>query len=349
MAYLAFVFVCLMWGSTFILVQRLSLALGPIEIGASRLVMAGAALAVVWWFKRDVYRLERRNWGPILGSAALAVAPAFVAQPYVLSRGFDHSYFGITVAAVPLLTILASIPMLGLWPTQRQLVGVLGGLACLGFVAEDGLDRGMSLGLLALASVVPVTTAVNNTFVKRRLSHAAALPLTAAILGCAGLMLLPLAFCRPLIDPLGLGGPPHPVFTPATWIELIGLGTVATGLSCWAFFYLVLKRGPLFAGMTTYIIPTMALVWGWLDGNTITVRQLLAMAGVFVMVAVVQSGTPRDEDLSDFVPSPMPEAMIGSASPPSPPNADDSRLAPGAAVAACSRDSADCRSTATST
>ncbi len=312
MAYLAFVFVCCVWGSTFILMERVSHALGPVEIGVVRLLTAAAALGVIWWFKRDVYRLDRRYIAPILFSALVANVAPYVTQPYVLAQGFGHSFFGVAVAAIPLLTILMSIPMLGLWPTGRQLVGVFGGLVCLWFVIEDGFDRGMSPGLLALAAVVPITAAFNNTYVKLKLTGAQALPVTAVMLGAAGVMLLPLQFCRPAIAALDLAGPAHPVFTPMTWVYLLVLGVVATGLSTVAFFYMVFKRGPLFAGMTTYVVPMLALAWGQFDHETISARQLVAMAGVLVMVGIVQSGTTRPEEEFEM----QPEATANLVPPP---------------------------------
>ena len=224
MAYLAFVFVCFAWGTTFILMERRVARVGA---GRDRRLrdcsLAAAALAVIWWFKRDVYRLDRRYIGPILFSALVANVPPYVTQPYVLAQGFGHSFFGVAVAAIPLLTILMSIPMLGLWPTWRQLVGVVGGLVCLWFVVEDGFHRGMSLAAcLALAAVVPITAAFNNTFVKLKLSGAQALPVTAVMLGSAGLMLLPLEFCRPAIDgPRPWPARRIPVFTPMTWVYLL--------------------------------------------------------------------------------------------------------------------------------
>ncbi len=310
MAYAAFAFVCLMWGSTFILLERVSHVLGPVEIGAWRLLSAGAALGIIWWIKRDVYRLERRDWGPILLSALVANVPPYISQPYVLAQGFGHSFFGVAVAAIPLLTILFSIPMLRVWPTRRQLAGVVGGLVCLWFVVEDGIGRGMSLGLLAIAAMVPVTAAFNNTFIKRKLSHAQALPMTAAILGSAGLMMLPLVFCRPMIDTFHLAGPAHPVFTPTNVVYLVLLGVVATGLSTVAFFYMVLARGPLFAGMTTYVVPMMAMGWGMFDHETISMRQLVAMAGVLVMVALVQSGARSDEELVEMLPEATTDNLV---------------------------------------
>ncbi len=302
MAYLAFVFVCCAWGSTFILMERVSHALGPVEIGITRLLTAAAALGVIWWFYRDTYRLDRRFVGPILFSALVANVPPYVTQPYVLAQGFGHSFFGVVVAAIPLLTILMSIPMLGVWPTWRQMLGVIGGLACLWFVVDDGFHRGMSWGILALAAVVPLTAAFNNTFVKLKLSGAQSLPVTAVMLGSAGVMLLPLEYCRPAIVTLDLTGPAHPVFTPATFVYLLILGVVATGLSTVAFFYMVFKKGPLFAGMTTYVVPMLAMAWGMFDHERISTQQLVAMAGVFVMVGLVQSGTTRRDELIELLP-----------------------------------------------
>jgi drug/metabolite transporter (DMT)-like permease len=54
---------------------------------------------------------------------------------------------------------------------------------------------------------------------------------------------------------------------------------------------LVQDRGPLFAGMVTYVVPVIALFWGWQTGESITLVQVLAMMGVLAMVALVQSST----------------------------------------------------------
>ena len=75
----------------------------------------------------------------------------FVVMPYLIRQGFGHGFFGMMVALVPLVTIVVSIPMLGVWPTTRQMVGVLGGFACIAALLQDGWVRGMPLGLLTLA------------------------------------------------------------------------------------------------------------------------------------------------------------------------------------------------------
>ena len=162
---------------------------------------------------------------------------------------------------------------------------------CLYFVVDDGFDRGMTWGILALARWCRSRRSFNNTFVKLKLSGVQSLPLTAVMLGSAGMMLLPLRFCQPAIEALDLAGPANPVFTP----DDVGLhdpaGVVATGISTVVFFYMVLKQGPLFAGMTTYVVPMLAFGWGLFDRESISMQQLLAMGGVLVMVGLVQTGS----------------------------------------------------------
>jgi len=76
------------------------------------------------------------------------------------------------------------------------------------------------------------------------------------------------------------------------------LGVVGTGIATVMFYRLVQTRGPLYAGMVTYVIPLGALAWGWYDGETVTGMQLLALVGVFAAVAMVQwRGRGREADL----------------------------------------------------
>ena len=129
-------------------------------------------------------------------------APPQVIQAYVLEQGFGHSFFGTMVAAIPLLTILVSVPMLGMLPTGRELFGVLGGLACMFLLVEDGVHRGMSSGLLALTLIIPLSSALSNTFIKWKLPHVPAAPLTTMLLVVAGLALVPLQLSPQLMASL---------------------------------------------------------------------------------------------------------------------------------------------------
>jgi drug/metabolite transporter (DMT)-like permease len=294
-AHLAFVFCCFVWGSSFILVERVTHTMAPVEIALWRFAGGTAVLAFLWWFTQRDYRLTRADIAKIVFIAIVFNAPPQIILPYLVKQGFGHSFFGPMVAPIPLITILVSIPLLGILPTGRQLFGVLGGLACMWLIVDDGFDRGMSLAFVALALTIPFMSATCNTFIRWKLSHVPALPLTTAILFLAGLSLAPLELSQPAMDALHLA---RPTAEPdaLTWLYLFLLAIVGSGISTAVFVWMIQTRGPLFAGMTTYVVPVLSLLWGMLDNERISTQQMFAIGGVLAMVALVQS-EPRSEPL----------------------------------------------------
>jgi drug/metabolite transporter (DMT)-like permease len=138
------------------------------------------------------------------------------------------------------------------WPSLRQIAGVIGGLICLGGVVFDGSQRGIAPGILALAVTVPTTYAIGNTYIKARLNHLDPLPLTVLLLGIAGLLLLPLQFFPRLLAHADLAGPTQPHDWPLVICSMILLAMVSTGIATLMFLKMVKYQGPLFAGMVTW-------------------------------------------------------------------------------------------------
>ena len=270
--------------------ERATHAFGPVGVAIGRLAGGAAVLAIVWWVQRGRHRVAWSDLPRIAGVAFVGTALPFAVQPYCLAQGFGHSYFGMMVALVPLATIVVSVPMLGVWPTGRQVAGVLGGFACMLLLLHDGSVRGMSPGILALALTVPVCYGLGNTYVKWKLSHVHSVPLTTLLLGTAAAWLVPIELVPGALARMGLSGPAEP----HDWAMAVGslavLGVLGTGFAVLLVIWLIVTKGPLFAGMVTYVVPTLALVWGAVDGEQITGRQLVAMAGVLGMVALVQFG-----------------------------------------------------------
>jgi drug/metabolite transporter (DMT)-like permease len=300
--------------------ERATHTFGPVEVGIGRLLGGAVILAGVWWVQRARHRVSRRDVCRIAGVALLGTSWPFVVQPYCLGRGFGHSYFGMMVALVPLATIVVSVPMLGVWPTKRQLIGVLGGFICMLLLLQDGSARGMSAGVLALALTVPLSYAIGNTYLKWKLSHVHAVPLTALVLTIAAAWLAPLELIPGALHQFGLAGPSQPSDVTMAIGALTILGVIGTGVAVLLFIHLVVKEGPLFAGMVTYVVPVFALGWGAVDRETITARQLIAMTGVLAMVALVQLGgtfraavsAPASGSEPHFCPSENPaDAMPG--------------------------------------
>ncbi|TWT87721.1 EamA-like transporter family protein [Pseudobythopirellula maris] len=298
MAHLYFALICLLFGSNFFLMSRATLAFGPMEIGFWRVASAGLVLALIWGLAARKARLRKEELPKVLFVALIANCYPYVAQPLLISQGFGHSFFGMMVAFAPLLTILVSVPMLGIWPSWRQVVGVLVGLVCIGLLMADGSSRGIEPWMLLVAVSVPLSYAVGNTYLRRYLQHAAPTPMSTVMMAISSAALAPLAFGG--FVPEGALGEPARTPTPDQWpvavAALATLGFLGTGGTIWMFVRLVQDRGPLFAGMVTYVVPVLALLWGLVDGEKITTIQLVAIGGVLSMVALVQSAPPESGD-----------------------------------------------------
>lgn len=288
MPYLSFLYICLVWGASFILMDRAAHVFGPVSIAMCRMLGGAAVLALFWLLNGKRVRIRKIEWFHIFMVALLANALPFVIQPYTMIQADEHAYFGMMVALVPLATILVSIPMLGVWPTRRQLVGVLGGMACMTLAVQDGSARGISAWLLILALSVPLVYALGNTYVKWKLSHLPALPVTTLFLAVGGLLLLPLQLSPSALEAMQLGGPAEPRDWSLAIVSMVVLSVFSTGIGILLFVQLIKQQGPLFAGMVTYVIPVMALFWGQFDKERLTATQLLAIGGVLAMVALVQ-------------------------------------------------------------
>jgi drug/metabolite transporter (DMT)-like permease len=302
MPYLSFAFICLCWGTSFILMDRAGDYFSPAAIGAGRMIGGATTLALYCLANRNWIKLSRSDWLHLSVVAALCNAWPYVIQPYVMQRAGEHGFFGMMVTLVPIATIFAAGLMLRHWPTPRQWIGVVGGLFCAALILADGSARGMQPALLALAVSTPVSYAFGNTFIKWKLSRLPTAQLSTLFLGLGALFVLP-ALTPPIAHALHLGSPDSPQRFQLALASLIALGVGSTGVAILAFVHLIQTQGPLFAGMVTYVVPMIALVWGQFDGEELTKRQVAAIAGVLAMVALVQWGAAKPPD-----PGPEPPA-----------------------------------------
>lgn len=286
MAYLFFALTCLLFGSNFKLMDDAAQVLGPSSVALGRLWGGAAVLLPVVWMRRQSLQVSRETLVRILFVAIMGNAYPFAIQPWILAQGADHSFLAVFVPMTPLLTIAAAIPMLGVRPTWQQTVGVLGGFALLLWIVfRDPAEHNFAAWLVPFAITVPLSYAIGNVYLRRNLRNESSLVVSTWLLMLAGLLLVPLAAFEIITQP------PHASVDAWTKVVLamLVLGPLGTGLCIYMFVEMVRERGPLFAGMVTYVVPPIAFAWGYLDGETISVAQMVGIAGILAMVALVQS------------------------------------------------------------
>lgn len=290
MASVLFLLICLIWGGSFLLMKKATLVFSPVSVGAWRVAGGAAVLLVLWLLRRHPVGWRRRDLWSLAFVVFAGYTWPYCLQPWLIAR-HGSAFIGMTVSFTPLFTMLASVPLLGVIPQPRQVVGVLGALCGLGLLMSDGLSRQIPAAHLLLATTVPFGYALVNTWVRCRLTHVPPLTMSLVSLLIASVLLQPLSWCS---------ASPPPSSPAAFWpavISLLVLGVVGTGLAMFWFNQLIHDRGPLFAGMVTNLVPAGAVAWGWFDGEQVTSQQLVALAIILPMAALVQYGGGHERDI----------------------------------------------------
>jgi len=287
MPYVWFVFISLVWGSSFILMKKGALWFSPSAVGAIRLVAGSAILAVFCWQYRKTWTVRRSDVAAFAIVVLFGFAWPFCVQPYLVARN-GGAFVGMMVSFTPLFTIAASIPVLGIYPAPRQVVGVLGALACMLVLMFEMVQRQVPVIDIFLALTVPLCYACVNALIRKKLSHVPSLELSFVSVTAAAVVLLPVAAATGFVPETALLADRRMAIG-----SIVFLGIVGTGISTYIFNKLIQEQGPLFAGMVTNLVPIGALIWGWSDGEAVTALQIVALTGLVSMVTLVQFGAAR--------------------------------------------------------
>jgi len=286
MHHVAFAIICLLWGSNFILMKKATVSFGPISVAAWRVALGAIVVAIIMAIQREPWPVRRRHLPHLCLVAVCSYIFPFTAQPYVIAASGSSAFVGMMVSLVPLSTILVSIPMLRIHPSPRQIVGVIGGLLCFVIVFREGATvQGLTWVHLLLSAGVPVGYAIVNTYIKKYLHDLPAVPLTFMSLLLASIGLVPLSLLTETVQV-------NDGLTIAI-LALLQVGIIGTGIATILFYKLIHDHGPLFAGMVTYIIPIVAMLFGMADREAMSWLQVAALCGIFLMVALVQKSSPR--------------------------------------------------------
>jgi drug/metabolite transporter (DMT)-like permease len=259
------ILLALIWGTSFILIKKGLIGFAPQEVGALRVAAASLALLPVALF--HVRSLRPKHYGKLLLSGLLGIFfPAFLfaaAQTHLSS-----SVTGIFNSLTPLLTLVVGALIFGQSIRSNSIAGILTGLA--GTVVLIGANAQWSLqgvnGYVLLILVACFMYATNVNFIKYRIPELKSLAITSVSLLLIGPLAIIYLFAG--TDFLSRFNEPEIAWPSFGYIVLLGLmGTSVAGL---IFNHLVKISSPLFTSSVTYLIPIVAILWGVLDGETLT-------------------------------------------------------------------------------
>ncbi len=298
-----FLLLCMIWGSSFIL-MKLGMyaapnvpALTAVQVAAIRILSAGLVLLP---FAINAFRRIPRA---LIGHLAVAgllgsFLPAFLFC--IAETKIDSALTAMINSATPIFAILCAAVVFKKVIPQNQVWGVVIGFAgCISLFYSKRSESAQNLLYAGLVILATICYGINVNFVKQKLSQLNARDITAAsfaifVLPSAAILYGSGYFHLPLLEP---------VYVKATIASAV-LGIVGTAFATIIFYSLVKMVSPVFASLVTYGIPLVAIGWGLLYGEEIGISQVIALViilcGVYIASlskTAVKPPTPTSTEL----------------------------------------------------
>lgn len=268
----------LIWGSSFILMKRALLYLTPVQVGALRIIFTSVFLLIIGF--HTLKNVKQRHWKYLFLNAFLgSFFPAFF---FALALAkIDSSVAAILNSLTPLQTLVIGFLVFGFSFSKRQIIGLIIGLAGTLFLILEGasLHPNQNYWYALFIIISTVGYAFNVNIIKKHLQELNSLTITTAnftiILLPAIVVLYSTSFFTEFIYK-------KPQANSLFFVLILSI--VCTAIAKIIFNKLIQISSPVFSSSVTYLIPIVAFIWGILDGETITLTQLVA--GVIILLGV---------------------------------------------------------------
>lgn len=272
----------LIWGSSYILMKRGLETFLPMQVGALRISIAFLVLLpFAIWKIRKVERKKLKIFA-IAGLMGSGIPAYLFAEA---QTGIDSQIAGILNSVAPLFTLIAGVLFFGVktrWINVAGVfVGLTGAIGLLSADASDTFNNNLSFGIFVIIATLLYATNIN--VVKKYLKDFDAVTITCVSFVFIGIpSLIYLLACTDFITRLST----HPgAFKDLGFITI--LAVMGTALAGFMYNYLIKISSVLFTASVTYLIPSVAILWGIYDGEPFFSGYFLWIAVIFLGVFLV--------------------------------------------------------------
>jgi drug/metabolite transporter (DMT)-like permease len=274
-----FLVLCLIWGSSFILMKISKAHINGLQIASLRIFSAGIVLVPF-----GLFHLAKipRNKMPAVVMTGLSgnLVPACM-YAVAIANGLDSSLAAILNSLTPICVVIIGFVIFRSKVKGTKLAGIVIGFAglCLLFLNKNMNFHNSGYALLVL--VATVSYGFNVNFVGHYLKglspvHIATVSLSFMTIPAFIILWQQGFFSLPFQDP----GTQQAVF--ASIVLGIGASTIGTIL----FYVLIKNAGGLFASLVTYGVPFVAVIWGLIFNEDITAWQVGCLAIILAGVSL---------------------------------------------------------------
>lgn len=270
----------LTWGSSFIMIKQSIKAFHPMQVGALRLTIAGLALVGfgIGSFKYIPKKLIK--W-VVIGGCLGNFIPMFL-FPFAQQK-VSSATAGILDSLVPIFILIFGFLLFGIRSSKTQILGAIIGFAGAFLLIKNGGTKESSDFLFSMLIVLATLFyGLNGLIISEYLSELPSFRLSAVVFTI---------WLGPSLIILGFSGFFSEFTASPEQLKGLGfvsiLGLIGTATAMILFYKLIQMTSAIFASTVTYLMPIVAVMWGFLDGEKLTWAHigggLLILLGVYLI------------------------------------------------------------------
>ncbi|SNV45146.1 Uncharacterized inner membrane transporter yiJE [Chryseobacterium taklimakanense] len=277
----------LIWGSSFILIKKSLLHYNPYEVGSLRIAIASVLLmplAII-----NIRKFPRKQLKYLLVAAACGnFIPMFLFP--MAETEISSAVAGIINSVMPIFVIILGALFWNTKTTKQQIIGTVISFSGVCILTLGGGEAGelkiIPILLLLLATLL---YAINSLTVKTKLGHVEPKALSAFVFGFV-------LFVPSLIALVFAGFFRDFSFSKDNFEGLVYvsmLSVFGTGLAMMLNYRLLSVSSALFSSTVTLLMPIVAIIWGIIDGEELSVMQFVGAAVIIAGLIFLRGKTQK--------------------------------------------------------
>lgn len=278
---LVLIFLSLIWGSSFILIKKGLLAFNPLQVGTLRIIFASLVLLPI--ALRNIDANFKKHWTKLLLLGLISnLIPAILFA--TAETEMSSSLAGMLNALTPVMTTIIGVVFYKskiTFPIMLALAIGFSGSVVLSFVSGNG-----EIGTFNFYALFVIFATLLYGISGNMIKNYVLIFNPVVLVAQATLLTLPISLIILFSTDITFRISNHNDAL-ISLISIFILGAIGTAFALAVFNKLIKNTSAVFASSTTYLIPIVAIGWGFIDGESLFPFHFLGMALIIVGIIVL--------------------------------------------------------------
>lgn len=271
------VVLAVVWGSSYILMKKGLESFSALQVSMLRIIFA--CIALLPFVTKAIKNVPKKNIKYALLVAILGSGIPSYLFPLAI-QNIDSSVAGIINALTPVFTMIFGWAFFKFKPSLLKLIGLLIALGGASILILQGGGNGVSINKYMFYAIAATACyGVSSNVLKAKLSDINATQITSLTFAMIGPFALIILLQTNFFEILSTN--PDAI---KSMIYIGILGVVGTAAALVLFNLLIKRTDAVYATSVTFLIPIIAMLWGFLDGEIIGLKHFIGM--FFILLGV---------------------------------------------------------------